>query len=95
MHAPEVSVSLARPERVTTLPHTGRDVEAWMWSILNGGTVPSDRRVDDMRAVHAHALTLRAIGQNGQADVPLDAQMQVIATEYARLLGWNVDGKAE
>lgn len=62
-----------------------------MWKVLNGGTVPSDRRADDLRTVQAHAQSLRAIGQNGQADVPLDARMHQVAEEYARLLGWGIE----
>lgn len=82
------------PERVTTLPRLGRDVEDWMWKVLNGGTVVSDRRIGDAQKVHAHALTLRTIGGNGQADQELPAETLAKAAEYARLLGWTVADEA-
>jgi len=81
------------PERVTSLPRLGRDVEAWMWKVLNGGTVVSDRRAAEAQKVHAHALTLRTIGGNGQADEVLPAETLANAAEYARLLGWVVTDK--
>ncbi|MDD5103267.1 MAG: hypothetical protein PHX93_02605 [Candidatus Peribacteraceae bacterium] len=90
MHAPEVSTPSLRSERITTLPQTGQEVDAWMWQVVNGGTVPSDRRADDVQTLHSHAVALRAVGGNGQADAPLDARMQAAATAYARLLGWEV-----
>lgn len=88
--APSSSPS-TRPDRITPLPHLGRDVEAWMWKVLNGGTVLSDRRADDLKTVQKHAQALREVGLNGQADAPLDERIRTAATEYARLLGWRIE----
>ena len=91
MHVPEVSIPSARPERVTTLPQSGREVEAWMWNVLNGGTVPSDRRAADVQKLHTNAVALRAVGAaNGQVDSALPPAVLTQAAEYARLLGWQV-----
>ncbi|MDD5751064.1 MAG: hypothetical protein PHS73_00915 [Candidatus Peribacteraceae bacterium] len=78
------------PERVTSLPHLGRDIEHWMWKVLNGGKVPSDRRAEDIGALQILAQRLRSIGGNGQADSILSEEILSDAERYARLLGWNI-----
>ncbi|MDD4287575.1 MAG: hypothetical protein PHO20_00090 [Candidatus Peribacteraceae bacterium] len=89
---PTESPSL-RLERVIPLPSIGRQVEDWMWKVLNGGKVPSTNRNGVVDSLYTLAVSLRTMGNNGDADELLSEEKRLQAAQYAQLLGWRVEDK--
>lgn len=71
--------------RATALPHTRRELDAWLYTVLTKGKVPSNGEGDRLLELRAQ---LDAVVQ-GEVEM-LAFSQRLIAAQYAKLLGWDI-----